>query len=346
MLTKPHEKIEPNLPSEQVLNIPIKRLLGTHDGGEGAYYESFGIEFVSGDTLYLCYPNQDYQRTAKTRDVEFLHDLSGEPISEELYLGLTLKNLIYFKMDIGNKLVNHYLAVLDNGAYITSYVAFNCNEFAFARFSDWGEEDVSMLSLVGTSLKKMTYYNAWNHSRIDPFRVYKLSSEKILKYMSRYLIVGCSGSGKSTLARKVSKLRSVPHIDTDNLYWNKDWGIASDREVIDQLPLDDDQWVLDGNFVGNRAEVWSRATSIIWIDPPKAKVMYRLSKRNLGWWLFRKSSWTENRMPFKIALSGIIHGWKRFGTIQESYPKFMDEYSDKRIHRIRSKSEYDAFVDY
>jgi len=163
--------------------------------------------------------------------------------------------------------------------------------------------------------------------------------------MSRYLIIGCSGSGKSTLAKKISELTEVPAIETDKLYWGEAWNLETDNEVIKKLPLEDNQWILDGNFVENRDQVWSRATCITWIDPPFSLAMYRLVKRNLTWCLFITLSWTGGRMPFRVALSGILHAWRRHSVIQSEYSKFLSEYPDKATHRIRTADEYDSLLD-
>lgn len=162
--------------------------------------------------------------------------------------------------------------------------------------------------------------------------------------MSRYLVIGYSGSGKSTLARRISHLSSIPYFDTDKLYWSNEWSLLSDDKVVMNLPLDADSWILDGNFLNHRDQVWSKASSIIWVDPPAFVVMYRLITRNLTVWASRKPSWGGSRMPFKVAVSGIIHGWRRLFKNRSNFSGFLKEYPDKSIHHIRSHSEYKSFL--
>ena len=162
--------------------------------------------------------------------------------------------------------------------------------------------------------------------------------------MSRYLLIGYSGSGKSTLARKISHLTSIPHCDSDSLYWDSQWNLVSDDEVVAQLPLNNDSWILDGNFVKHRDQVWSRATTIIWVNPPFMKGMLRLVKRNMIWWISRKPSWGGSRMPLNIAISGITHGWKRRRKSQSDFTQFISEYPDKLILKIQTRSEYNSLI--
>lgn len=163
--------------------------------------------------------------------------------------------------------------------------------------------------------------------------------------MSRYIVIGCTGAGKSTLARRISQLCAIPYTDIDALYWRDDWTLCSDEEVVSALPLDSDSWVFDGNFVGHRDQVWSKASAIIWVDPPRGIALYRLIKRNFSWWLFRRPTWTRTRMPFKIALSGIIHGFRRSVNIQSQFPACLADCSEKRIYHIQSGSDQQAFLD-
>jgi len=158
--------------------------------------------------------------------------------------------------------------------------------------------------------------------------------------MKRVLIIGCSGSGKSTLARKIVDECGLPYYDTDSMYWKEDGTLASDDEVVSRIPLDDDEWVLDGNFVTKRDEVWGRADTIIWIDKSRWKTMYQVVKRNLGWWLKRESGWAKERMSLARALSGIRHSWKRYPQVRDHFPQYLEEQKHAVIWRIRNEEDY------
>jgi len=42
-------------------------------------------------------------------------------------------------------------------------------------------------------------------------------------------------------------------------------------------------------------------------------------------------------MPLKVALSGMIHRWKRRMKDQTEFSKLMDQYSVKKVYHIRTK---------
>ncbi|WP_159434718.1 (d)CMP kinase [Rubritalea squalenifaciens] len=165
-----------------------------------------------------------------------------------------------------------------------------------------------------------------------------------LKSESRYLIIGCSGSGKSTLARAIAECMEIPYYDTDSLYWREGWELRSDEDVVQSLPLDSPNWVLDGNFVGMREEVWNRATCIILLDLPPAETIWNTTRRNLGWWIKRTPTWSGNVMPLRIALSGIKHSKQQTKRFAEDFPNYLTEHEDKQIFRIRKRSDLEKFM--
>ncbi|KAJ7111127.1 hypothetical protein C8R43DRAFT_1041572 [Mycena crocata] len=89
----------------------------------------------------------------------------------------------------------------------------------------------------------------------------------------RIHLVGNSGSGKTTLGNEIAQILNVPLISLDTLYFTPGWGHCTTEELRAKLRavLDgaSDGWVVDGNYgkrIGSIVE--TRATDIIWLDPP------------------------------------------------------------------------------
>lgn len=163
--------------------------------------------------------------------------------------------------------------------------------------------------------------------------------------MPRYLIIGCSGSGKSTLAQQISTLCGVPYINTDALYWNSDWTVIPEQEVIDAIDLEAENYVLDGNFVSHRGRVWHKADVIIWLNYDLPLVLYRLLKRNMGWWLTRSSPWTGTPISLHRVFSGLRHSYQSHGKKRDSYPAYLASLSDKEIHIVSRPKEVEALLE-
>jgi adenylate kinase family enzyme len=116
--------------------------------------------------------------------------------------------------------------------------------------------------------------------------------------MTRISVVGCSGAGKTTVATKLAHALGVPHIELDALHWGPDWGVATTEEMMDRVggAISGDEWVVDGNYHGKiGALVWERADAIVWVDPPRWRVMFQVLRRTVIRAVAGKELWNGNR---------------------------------------------------
>ena len=100
--------------------------------------------------------------------------------------------------------------------------------------------------------------------------------------MERISIVGTSCSGKSTLAKVISAKFVIPYVELDDIHWQPGWKELEDAEFISLTKAEVDRscWVIDGNYPAVRALVWSRATTIIWLDYSFPLVLAQAIKRS------------------------------------------------------------------
>lgn len=86
----------------------------------------------------------------------------------------------------------------------------------------------------------------------------------------KVIIIGCPGSGKSTFARALRDLTGLPLCHLDMLYWNKDKTTVS-REVFDerlQAVLEQEKWIIDGNFSRTMERRLSACDKVFFLDLP------------------------------------------------------------------------------
>lgn len=97
----------------------------------------------------------------------------------------------------------------------------------------------------------------------------------------RVLIIGPTGSGKTTLARTLSKIGNLPHIELDLLRYGRSWREAPTEEFIGEVArlVDQNSWIIDGNYSSVRELAWNRADLIVWLDYSLLRVLCRLSLR-------------------------------------------------------------------
>ncbi|SDN41402.1 Adenylate kinase [Psychrobacillus sp. OK028] len=102
----------------------------------------------------------------------------------------------------------------------------------------------------------------------------------------RILIIGSSGAGKSTLSKRLSKKWDLPLFHLDALFWNEGWVPTPKPEFKEKIQtvLEQDAWIMDGNFDSTLELRASYADLIIFLDFSRVLCTYRVFKRA---WIFR-----------------------------------------------------------
>lgn len=87
---------------------------------------------------------------------------------------------------------------------------------------------------------------------------------------SRALVIGCPGSGKSTFARTLARLRGLPVVHLDNLFWRADETTVAPREFDARLQeaLALDRWIMDGNYARTLRWRLGRCDQVFFLDYP------------------------------------------------------------------------------
>ncbi len=87
---------------------------------------------------------------------------------------------------------------------------------------------------------------------------------------NKICIIGFSSSGKSTLGDMLSKKLSIPvtHLDLIAHDHNTNWQRKSDSELVKlhNQVLEEECWIIEGNYSVCMKERFSMATAIIWLD--------------------------------------------------------------------------------
>ncbi len=114
---------------------------------------------------------------------------------------------------------------------------------------------------------------------------------------NRILVSGTSGSGKSTLARAVADRLHLPYIELDSLFHGPNWTPRPEFESEVEALSSGERWVTEWQYRKVKDLLASRADTMLWLDYPKALVMWRVSRRTIARRLRRTELWNGNREP-------------------------------------------------
>ena len=163
-------------------------------------------------------------------------------------------------------------------------------------------------------------------------------------------MVGNSGSGKSRLAGTLAARLGVPHVELDALFHLPEWGeLPADefrRQVADLTAADG--WVVDGNYLTARDVVWGRADTVVWVDPPRALVMFRVVSRSVARVVFRRDLWNGNRERWSSLLSTdpaksiVAWSWTQHRAYRDRYSAAMSDPAWAHLTFVRLRSASDT----
>ena len=122
--------------------------------------------------------------------------------------------------------------------------------------------------------------------------------------MTRVVVIGTSCVGKTTFAKSLARVLSFPHIELDALYWQPNWVPRPPEEfrALTAQALSQGYWVTDGNYSVVRDLVWSRATTVIWLNYAFPLVLWRALMRTVRRVLRHEELFSGNRESLRMAL--------------------------------------------
>jgi len=169
-------------------------------------------------------------------------------------------------------------------------------------------------------------------------------------FVRRVSVVGNSGSGKSTMARELAARLGVPHLELDSVYHQPGWEPLPEDEFrrLVTAKTNENGWVIDGNYSAVRSIVWTRADTVVWLDPPRWTVMRRVAWRTVRRAATRQELWNGNREPLSNFLtwdpeqSVISWAWHNHAKYRSRYGAAAAEPANAYLTFIRLTSRRDV----
>src|SRR5262245_7866572 len=169
--------------------------------------------------------------------------------------------------------------------------------------------------------------------------------------LNRIAVVGTTGSGKSTFSRRLSGALSLPHIELDALSWKRNWEQTTDEEFFSAVSsaVSQPRWIVDGNYSRARHIIWSRATTLIWLDYPLRRTFPRLLWRTVRRIWTQEEIFNGNRETFSEAFlsrkSILLWALQSAPRHTVDYPQALaSEFSHLCVHRFKCPADAERFA--
>ena len=171
--------------------------------------------------------------------------------------------------------------------------------------------------------------------------------------MKRIVIVGASCTGKSTLAKKLADKLNYKQIQLDEMYWLPNW-VGRDKTEFRKMVSDkinDDTWVLDGDYGSVRSLIRTRSTTIIWLNYSFPLVFFRAIKRTFRRVITKEKVCGQNIETFKKVFfskySILFYVITSYASMRKRNRKALtsDEVSHAKIIELTTPKEAKAFLD-
>ena len=162
--------------------------------------------------------------------------------------------------------------------------------------------------------------------------------------MQRISVVGNTGSGKTTVAEAIAAQLDLPYLELDAVFHQPDWqplDTAEFRRAVSEFTAAE-RWVVDGNYSAVRDIVWSRADTVIWLDPPRLRVMRQLLARTLRRMATGTELWNGNRERWRFLFrreeSILLYAWTNHRRLRARYESAQADPANAHLTFVRLRA--------
>lgn len=164
-------------------------------------------------------------------------------------------------------------------------------------------------------------------------------------------VIGNSGSGKSYYSEQLSKRLGLKKYCLDDYFWLPGWQIkeiTAFRQSVNDL-MKEDSWIIEGVYSQISSDLLQKIDSVIWLDPPLYKLIYRVMKRSIINIFLKKEICNGNRETFRNLCSKqsiLLFLLKSYRANRKEYANFCDYLMHNRpeVSVYRFKKESQAFI--
>ncbi len=163
--------------------------------------------------------------------------------------------------------------------------------------------------------------------------------------MKRVMIVGQPGGGKSWLAREIGLRTGLPVFHMDLIHWKPGWVMRDDAErlaMATEVELRE-AWVFEGGFSTTYAHRLSRADTLIVLDTPFLRRVWRVFTRTLKQMGRSRPDLPED-CPERFDTEFWTYIWRTRHSARAKNLALIDKAGGKKVYLLRSRRDVRRFL--
>jgi adenylate kinase family enzyme len=168
--------------------------------------------------------------------------------------------------------------------------------------------------------------------------------QPLLGEPTRILVSGSSGAGKSTTAAAISEILGLPYTEIDSLFHGPGWQ-PRESFVAEVMALTaGPRWVVEWQYTAVRPLLVERADLMVWLDPPRWRQLWQLTRRTVLRRWRREELWNGNReQPLWRIFTDEDHiirwGWREHPRAVQRVLAVVESRPDLPVVRLRTRAQ-------
>ncbi|WP_246247158.1 DNA topology modulation protein [Piscibacillus halophilus] len=158
------------------------------------------------------------------------------------------------------------------------------------------------------------------------------------------ILIGSPGSGKSTMSRELARILNLKLYHLDNLFWSPGWIMASREEQIEITKelIQEDEWMIDGNYNGTLDLRLERADFVVLFDLPRWLCMIRIFKRMIQYRNQQRPDFNAGTERFNWEF--IKYVWAFRKSKRPAIYEKISQYPEKNVVLLKKRRDVDVFL--
>lgn len=164
--------------------------------------------------------------------------------------------------------------------------------------------------------------------------------------MKKIVVIGPCGAGKTFFCFKLLSILNYPLFHMDKIIFKSNWERIEKRELEEKLKtimMNNQSWIIDGNYRETLALRFRHADTIIFLDYPRYIYFYRIVKRYIQHRKKKRVDVSEGCKQF-IDCNFIRHNLHFKKETRPYFLELIEKFPDKKVIFFKNPQQLNGFL--